>query len=111
MPYITRLTLLQIKLSSTILRHLLCPPTSDNIQKLKELLLDQFATTVFDNSGKFLTMSGSSAHIHLKEGAIPKAKHNPISVLNHFKEEVKKALWDDVKSGIVDPVPIGTPTN
>ena len=87
------------------------PPNNSNIQKLKEWLLDNFATTVFNNSGKFPAMSGPPAHIHLKEGATPKAKHNPIPVPYHYKEEVKKALWDDVKRGIITPVPIGTPTD
>ena len=86
-------------------------PTSENIQKLKEWLLDQFATTVFNNSGKFPAMSGPPAHIHLKEGATPKAKHNLIPVPYHYKEEVKTALWVNVKRGIIAPVPIGTPSD
>ena len=87
------------------------PLTSENIQNLKKWRLDQFATTVFNKSGKFLAMFGPPAHIHLKDGAILKAKHNPIPVPYHNREEVKKALWDDVKRGIITPIPIGTPTN
>ena len=86
-------------------------PTSDTIQKLKEWVLDQFATTVFNNSVKFPAMSSPPAHIHLKESATPKAKHNPIPVPYYYKEKVKKALWDDVKKGIITPIPIGTPTD
>ena len=56
-------------------------------------------------------MSGPPAHIHLKDVAIPKAKHNPIPIPYHYREEVKKALWDDVEKGIITPVPIGTPTD
>ena len=81
-------------------------PTSENIQKLKEWLLDQFATTVFNNSGKFPAMSSTPTHIHLKEDATPKAKHNPIPVPYHNKEEVKKNLLDHVKRGIIAHVPI-----
>ena len=55
-------------------------------------------------------MSSSPAHIHLKDGAIPKAKHNPIPVPYHYREEVKKALWDDVERGIINPIPICAPT-
>ena len=86
-------------------------PTSENIQKLKEWLLDQFAATVFDNSGKFPAMSSSPAHIHLKEVATPKAKHNLIPVSYHYKEEVKKAFWDDLKRGLIAHIPIGTSTD
>ena len=64
------------------------PLTSENIQNLKKWLLDQFATTVFNKSGKSPAMSSPPAHIHLKDGAIPKAKHNPIPVPYHYSEEV-----------------------
>ena len=56
-------------------------------------------------------MSGPPANIHLKEGSTPKARHNPIPVPYHYKEQVKEALWEDVKRGIISPVPIGTPTD
>ena len=79
--------------------------------KLKEWLLERFATMVFNSSGKFPAMSGPPAHIHLKEGSTPKARHNPIPVPYHYKEQVKEALWEDVKRGIISPVPIGTPTD
>ena len=55
-------------------------------------------------------MSGPPAHIHLKEGATPKARHNPIPVPFHFKEPVKQALWE-VRRGIITPVVIGMPTD
>ena len=85
------------------------PPTHESIQNLKKWLLDQFATTVFNKSGKFPVMPGSPAHIHFKDGVIPKAKYNPIPVLYHYREEVKKVLWDDVERGIITPVPISAP--
>ena len=45
------------------------PLISENIQNLKQWLLDQFATTMFNKSGKF-----PPAHIHLKDGAIPQSQ-------------------------------------
>ena len=86
-------------------------PTSENIQNLKKCLLDQFATTMFNKSRKFPAMSGPPAHIHLKDGAIPKAKHNPISVPCHYREEVKKAPGDNFERGIITLIPIGTSTD
>ena len=80
------------------------PPTSENIEILK-WLLDQFTTTVFNNSGKFPAIPS------LKEGSIPKAKNNTIPVLYHYKEQVRGALWEDVKRGIITPVPIGRGTS
>ena len=89
----------------------LYPPTSENIQNLKKWLLDQFATTVYNKSGKLPAMSGPPADTHLKDGAITKTKHNPIPVPYHCREEIKMALWNDVKRGIITPVPISTPTD
>ena len=86
-------------------------PTSENVHKLKKWLLERSANTVFNSSGKFPAMSGPPAHIHLKEGSTPKVRHNPILVPYHYKEQVKEALWEDVKRGIISPVPIGTPTD
>ena len=75
------------------------------------MAMDQFATTVFNKSGKFLAIFGPPAYIHFKDGAIPKAKDNHIPVPYHYWDEVKKALWDDVKRGIITPVPISTSTD
>ena len=51
-----------------------------------------------------------AASIHLRPDAIPKARHTPIPVPHNWKDEVKKALDRDVARGIIQPVPIGTPT-
>ena len=41
-------------------------------EKFKQCLVDRFATIVFINRGKLPAMSGPLAHIHLKEGSVPK---------------------------------------
>ena len=87
------------------------PPTENNVDRLKNWLLEQFANTAFKNNGAFPLMSGPPAHIHLKEGATPKARHNPIPVPFYFKEPVKQALWEDIRRGIITPVLVGMPTN
>ena len=56
-------------------------------------------------------MSGPDAHIHLKEGAVTKTRHNSILVAFHFKEPVRQAFWEDVERDIIAPVPVGMPTN
>ena len=42
-------------------------PISENVHKLKKWMLERFANTVFNSSGKFPAMSGPPAHIHLKD--------------------------------------------
>ena len=56
-------------------------------------------------------MSSPAACIHLKEGAVPKARHIPIPVPFHLKEPVRQALWEYVKRGIITPVPVGMPSD
>ena len=90
------------------------PPTVENIPKLKKWLVDSFEKTAFskiDEDGNFpFMLAGPPAHIHLKEGAVPRARHNPIPVPFHMKEAVKKAIDEDVRKGILRPVPLGTTT-
>ena len=81
------------------------PTTEDNIGKLKCWLLEKFAKTAFNKDGVFPAMSVPAAHIHLKEGAVPKARHNPIPVPFHFKVPIRQALWKDVERGIIALVP------
>ena len=56
-------------------------------------------------------MSGPTAHIHLKEGAVPKGRHSPIPMPFHLKEPVRQALWEDVKRSIITSVSVGMPTD
>lgn len=54
------------------------PATPENIPKLEQYLLDQFHDTTFNCSTLFPVMSTKPAYIHLKEGAVPHARHTPI---------------------------------
>ena len=62
---------------------------------------------MLNNSRKFSGISSPSAHIHLKEGSTSKTEHNPIPVPYHYIKEVRKALWEDIKRGIITPILIG----
>jgi len=46
-------------------------PTKKNIPKLKQYLLDQFASTTFNTEGSFPTMDTKPAHIHINNEATP----------------------------------------
>ena len=56
-------------------------------------------------------MDTKPAHIHIKENATPYVRHNPIPIPFHLKDAVKKSLDDDIRRGIIAPVPIGTPVD
>ena len=87
------------------------PPSPDNIPKLEKYLLDSFRESAFNCTHPFPHMPGPAAHIHLQEDAIPKARHTPIPVPFHLKSAVKAGLDNDVKRGIIAPVPMDTPTD
>jgi hypothetical protein len=83
-------------------------PTSTNVPKLKEYLMKSFPT-VFAKSTPFRAMNCKPVHIHLKPDAEPHARHVPIPIPVHWREQVKADLDRDVENGVVEPVPIGEP--
>ena len=85
------------------------PPTEANIPKLKEYLINKFKPLVFDKTTPFKAMNCPPAHIHLKNDAVPHARHTPIPIPLHWKKEVKEQLEKDVRDGVIEPVPIGEP--
>ena len=87
-------------------------PASDaNIPRLERWLMDAFASSAFNITDEPLpTMSGPPMKIQLKADAVPHAIHTPIPIPNHWKAKVKADLDRDIAMGIIEPVPIGTPT-
>ena len=88
------------------------PPTPQNVDSLKQWLLNAFATSAFNvNAYPLPAMSGPPMKIHLKPDATPHVVHTPIPIPHHWKAQVKADLDRDVAMGIIEPVPVGTPTN
>ena len=48
--------------------------------------------------------------IYFKEGGKPYAIQTPIPIPVHWKEKIKEGIDQDVKLGIIEEVPQGTPT-
>ena len=83
--------------------------TPENVPQFKKYLIEQFASSAFNKSPPFPTMSGPTTHIHLIDNATPQVCHSPIPVPYHWKDQVKAILEEDVEKGIIVPVPYGTP--
>ena len=66
--------------------------TPENISQLKKYLLEQFASSTFNKSPPFPTMSGPPTHIHLMDNATPHICHSPIPVPIFGKIKLKRAL-------------------
>lgn len=87
-------------------------PTDENVPKLKEWLLDAFASSAFNQCPhqELPTMTGEPIKLHLKDNAVPYAAHTPIPVPHHWKKQVKNDLDRDERLGIIEKVPQGTTT-
>ena len=87
------------------------PATEDNINDLKQHLIDTFKETAFSKSTPFPSMDTKPVHIHVDPEAKPHAHHVPIPVPFHWKEQVKQDLDNDIAREIIEPVPIGSPVD
>ena len=88
-------------------------PIESNVRKLKEWLISKFEASAFNTCKHQLLkkMSGAPMKIYFKEGGKPYAIHTPIPIPVHWKEKIKEGIDQDVKLGIIEEVPQGTPTN
>lgn len=87
------------------------PPLEENVPMLQEWLLGHFSTSTFDTDQYPLpVMAGPPHHIHLSPDATPYACHTPASVPKHWEAEVKRQLDEDVRKGVIRPVPAGEAT-
>ncbi|XP_076042081.1 uncharacterized protein LOC143025983 [Oratosquilla oratoria] len=87
------------------------PPLEENVSRLEEWLLCHFSGSTFNTDRSPLpTMAGEPHTIHLLPDAKPYACHTPASVPRHWEAEVKRQLDDDVRMGIIEPVPVGEAT-
>jgi hypothetical protein len=87
-------------------------PSKENVPKLEEWILQHFASSAFNTCEHqpLPYMSGDPLEIHFRPDAKPTAFHTPIPVPHHWKAQVKADLDRDVRLGIIEPVPPGTPT-
>ena len=87
------------------------PPHEEHVGRLEEWLLQHFSATAFNTTRNPLpVMKGEPHHIHLSPNAVPYACHTPASVPKHWESEVKAQLEEDIRRGVIEPVPAGEPT-
>ena len=81
-------------------------PIPENVTLLETYIMEKFEQTGFNADAPFPSLSTPPAHIHIKPDAIPYARHVPIPVPHHWKNEIKAGLDRDVERGIIARVPI-----
>ena len=88
------------------------PATDENRSKLKSWLIETFSGSAFNTCTHqpLKVMTGPPMKITFKKDYTPHAVHKPIQVAHHWKYKVKADLDCDVRLGIIEPVPPGTPT-
>ena len=87
-------------------------PTEANRDALERWLREHFRSSAFNTCPhqRLQVMSGRPLDITFAREAKPSAVHTPIPVPHHWKKKVKEDLDRDVRLGIIEPVPAGTPT-
>ncbi|KAJ8369166.1 hypothetical protein SKAU_G00091940 [Synaphobranchus kaupii] len=85
--------------------------TEANREALRRHLLEMYAQSTFNTCPHqpLPRMTGPPLRLMLNEDATPVACHTPIPVAIHWQDEVKAGLDQDVRLGVLEEVPIGTP--
>ncbi|XP_071177635.1 uncharacterized protein [Mytilus edulis] len=101
----------QRKLPAPMPRNVPYPATEDNLEKIKQFLMDYYKSSTFNTCDHqpLPLMDGPPMRLMVDPEAEPVAHHTPVPVPIHWKEEVKAGLDQDVRLGVLEPVPVGEP--
>ena len=87
-------------------------PTKDNLPRLKQFILDRYASSAFnccEHQPLRLMDKAPPLRIYTDENARPKAIHTPSIVPLHWKNAVKEGLDRDERLGVIERVPVNSP--
>lgn len=87
--------------------------TPNDVTRLKDWLLQRYKSSTFNvcTHQNLPYMKGPPLRLSIDPNAKPVAHHTPLSVPLHWMESVKAGLDQDVRLGVIRPVPIGQPTS
>ena len=93
--------------------HLPFECTTENIDSMREWLLDQFSASTFNTCPHqpLPEMKGPPIEMHLDPSATPRVCHTPANVPVHWQNQVKADLERDVHLGVIERVPYGDPVS
>ncbi|KAK3715193.1 hypothetical protein RRG08_040042 [Elysia crispata] len=87
-------------------RRLPFPATDENRERLQKYLLDFYRSSTFNTCNH---QPLPPLELMIDPTANPVAYHTPIPVPLYWQQEVKAGLDQDVRLGVLEPVPIGEP--
>ena len=87
------------------------PATEANRGRLEQHLRDLYSASAFNvcEHQPLPMMSGPPLSLNIDPNAKPKPCHTPIAIPIHWQDEVKAGLDRDVRLGVLEQVPLGTP--
>ena len=82
------------------------------VHELKALILTHYAASTFNRctSQRLPKMEGAHLSITTRPEAEPVAVHKPYTVPKHWQAQEREGLESDVRMGIIEKVPVNTPT-
>lgn len=85
--------------------------TNNNRLNLRDFLLNHYRSNTFNTCEHqaLPLMRGPPMRLLVEPDAKPVAHHSPVPVTILWQEEVKAGLNQDVRLGVIEPVPIGEP--
>ena len=82
------------------------------VHELKAIILKHYAASTFNRctSQPLPRMEGEYLSITRRPEVTPVAVHTPYRVPKHWQDQVREGLENDVRMGIIEKVPVNTPT-
>ena len=86
-------------------------PIPGNIPKMREWILDRYASSTFNTCPHrpLQQMEGPPIEIHVSDSAVPRVCHTPAPIPLHWQEKVREDILRDEALGIIEEVPYGVP--
>ena len=87
------------------------PATEEHRADIQQYILDRYKSSTFNTCEHqpLPLMTGPPMKLMVDTNATPVAHHTPVPVPLHWQDEVKSGLDQDVRLGVIEPVPIGEP--
>ena len=90
-----------------------CKPTVENLPILRQHIIDRYAASAFNTCERQplpLIKDSPPLRLFVDEKAKPVAVHTPAAVPLHWDAQVQAGLDRDVRLGVIERVPVNTPT-
>ena len=90
-----------------------CEPIAQNLPILRQYIIDRYAASAFNTCEQQplpLMKDSPPLRLFMDENAKPTAIHSPAAVPLHWEAAVKAGLERDLRLGVIERVPVNTPT-